>query len=107
MRYIIFVIDGPGNPASPDELANIDRFNGKLQENGNWIMAAGINGPDAAHIIDNRNQKNEIRSGSFFGAPEYYSGFWIIQAESEERAKELALEGSVACNRKVELRPFL
>ena len=101
------MIDGPGNPAGPDEMESIDRFNGKLQENGNWIMAAGINGPQAATCMDNRNQKNEIRSGSFFDAPEYYSGFWIIESESEERAKELALEGSAACNRKVELRPFL
>lgn len=101
------MIDGPNNLASPDEMENIDRFNEKLQVNGHWIMAAGINGPQAATCIDNRNQKSEIRSGSLFDAPEHYSGFWIIQAESEERAKELALEGSAACNRKVELRPFL
>ncbi len=35
------------------------------------------------------------------------SGFWIIQADSLEQAKSLAAEGSKACNRKVELRPFL
>jgi hypothetical protein len=35
------------------------------------------------------------------------SGFWIIQADSLEQAQALAAEGSKACNRKVELRPFL
>lgn len=101
------MIDGPNNLASPDEMENIDRFNEKLQVNGHWIMAAGINGPDRAIVFDNRNNKNQELAGTLFESPEHYSGFWIIQAESEERAKELALEGSAACNRKVELRPFL
>lgn len=107
MRFIIFVIDGPGNPANPNEMANIDAFNEKLQQNGHWIMAAGIRESSAATLIDNRNHKNEIQSKSLFDAPEHYSGFWIISADSEEQAKLLASDGSLACNRKVELRPFI
>ena len=106
-RFIIFVIDGPGNPASPDEMANIDAFNEKLQRNGNWITAAGIQPGSNATLIDNRNHKSELKTGSLFNAPEYYSGFWLIEAESESQAKDLAMEGSWACNRKVELRPYL
>lgn len=106
-RFIIFVIDGPGNPASPNEMANIDKFNEKLQSNGNWIMAAGIQQPQAATVFDNRGSKGEVKGGSLFGDPEHYSGFWIIAAESEAEAKTLAAEGSLACNRKVELRPFI
>ena len=34
-------------------------------------------------------------------------GFWLIEAADEAVAKELALAGSKACNRKVELRPLL
>ena len=107
MRFIIFVIDGPGNPAGPDEMANIDNFNEKLQANGNWITAAGIKEGSAATLIDNRNHKNELKSGSLFNEPEHYSGFWLINADSEEEAKQLALEGSWACNRRVELRPYI
>lgn len=107
MRFIIFVIDGPGNPAGPNEMANIDAFNEKLQANGHWIMAAGIREASAATLIDNRDHKNAIQAGSLFSAPEHFSGFWIIEAESEAEAKELAREGSLACNRRVELRPFI
>lgn len=107
MRFIIFVIDGPGNPANPNEMENIDRFNEKLQNNGHWVMAAGIGAPSTATLIDNRNNKGEIKSASLFSAPEHYSGFWIIEAESMEKAKTLAIEGSLACNRRTELRPFL
>ena len=105
-RYIIFVIDGPGNPANPNEIHEIDAFNEKLQLNGQLIMAAGIREPKTATLIDNRGSKGEVRDGSLFSDPEHYSGFWIIEAESHDVAKQLASEGSRACNRKVELRPF-
>ena len=51
--------------------------------------------------------KGEVKMGSLFKEPEHYSGFWLIQADSEAIAKELAMEGSLACNRKVELRPYI
>jgi hypothetical protein len=107
MRFIIFVIDGPNNPASADEMKHIDDFNEKLQNNGHWITAAGIQPGANATVIDNRNNKNEVKSGSLFDAPEFYSGFWLIEADSDEVAYQLALEGSLACNRKVELRPYI
>ena len=107
MRYIIFVIDGPGNPANSDEMQKIDAFNEKLQNNGHWITAAGIRPSSVATLIDNRENKGEVTPGSLFDAPEYYSGFWIIEAETPEIAHELAMEGSLCCNRKVELRPYI
>lgn len=107
MRYIIFVIDGPGNPANSDEMKLIDAFNEKLQNNGHWITAAGIRPGSAATVIDNRENKGAMSAGSLFDAPEYYSGFWLIEADSDEIAQQLAMEGSFACNRKVELRPYI
>ena len=106
-KFIIFVIDGPDNPASINEIADIDAFNEKLRQRNNWITAAGIVGPDKATVFDNRNGKGLVREGSLFNLSDYYSGFWLIQAESEDEARELALEGSMACNRRVELRPYL
>jgi hypothetical protein len=48
-----------------------------------------------------------MKSGSLFNGPEHYSGFWLIEADSEAEANQLAMEGSFACNRKVELRPYI
>ena len=107
MRYVIFVIDGAGNPANADEMRHIDTFNEMLQANGHWITAAGIRSAGDATLIDNRANKGEVKSGSLFNLPEYYSGFWLIEAASDEAAHQLALEGSFACNRKVELRPYI
>jgi hypothetical protein len=35
------------------------------------------------------------------------AGFWIIEAENDTVAQALAAEASKACNRPIEVRPFL
>jgi hypothetical protein len=45
--------------------------------------------------------------GPFVESKEYMAGFWIIEAPDLDVALKLAAEGSKACNRKVEVRPFL
>jgi hypothetical protein len=91
MKFLIAVIDTDVNTGTPEESVTIDAFNDKLEANGHWIMGAGL---EKAKVIVTANG-------------EYMSGFWIIEAESREQAEALAAEGSVACNRKVELRAFL
>ena len=63
MKYIIFVIDGPGNPANSDEMQHIDAFNEKLEKNGHWVTAAGIQQSKGAVLIDNRSGKNLVVLG--------------------------------------------
>ena len=106
MRFIIFVIDSDSSSGSKDEMHEIDNFNSELSRNNQLVMAAGIAGSSHGLLIDNRGTKELVESGSMNGA-EFYSGFWIIDAESERQAQELVLKGSRACNRRVELRPFL
>jgi hypothetical protein len=111
MKFIIFVIDHPMNLGNPDEMREIDSFNDHLQSNGYWVMAAGIGDPTTATLIDNRNDKSEVAMRTLFeGHPNHnanYSGFWIIDVPSKEVAVTIAAQGSKACNRQVELRPFL
>jgi len=45
--------------------------------------------------------------GPFIESKEYLAGFWIIEALNLDAALSLAAAGSRACNRKVEVRPFL
>ncbi len=107
MRFVIFVIDGTSNSATGNEMEAISAFNHRLSAGNHLLLAAGIAEPGRATLIDNRAGAGIEIQGSLFTAPEHYSGFWIISAESEEQAKSFAQEGSAACNRKVELRPFL
>jgi hypothetical protein len=106
VRYIIFVIDNQTRSATGDDMAKIDHFNQMLRDNGHWITAAGISGPENAILIDNRGRL-EIQSGSLCDGSDFYSGFWLVETDSPEAALEIAKQGSAACNRRVELRPYL
>ena len=107
MQYLMSVIDDGTGPATPVEDAAIDVFNDRLQTEGYWVFAGGLGGPDAATLIDNRGEQAIVTDGPFLESKEYLAGFWIIEAADLDVALKLAAEGSKACNRKVEVRPFL
>src|SRR5499425_272405 len=107
MQYLVSVIfDKPGL-ATPDEEAAIDVFNDRLQAEGHWVFAGGLGAPDTATVIDNRGGEAMFSDGPFVESKEYLAGFWIIEAADLDVALKLAAEGSKACNRKIEVRPFL
>jgi len=107
MQYLISVIDDTAGLATPDEDAAIDAFNDRLKAEGRWVFAGGLAAPSSATVIDNRGEEAMFTDGPFVESKEYLAGFWIIQAADLDVALKLAAEGSKACNRKVEVRPFL
>jgi hypothetical protein len=107
MQYMVSVIDDMAGLATPEEDAAIDVFNDRLQAEGHWVFAGGLAAPSAATVIDNRGGAAMVTDGPFVESKEYIAGFWIIEAADLDVALALAAEGSKACNRKVEVRPFL
>ena len=107
MRFLISVIDSQTGTATAAEMAAIDQFNDGLRERGQFIFAGGLSSPDSAKVIDNRSNRGEVNPGSLHQGTEYLSGFWIIEAKDEAAALALANGASLACNRRVELRPLL
>ncbi|GAA2153427.1 YciI family protein [Actinomadura napierensis] len=107
MQYLFSVIHDRSDLATPDEHAAIDVFNDRLQAEGNWVFAGGLAAPDTATVIDNRGEDALVTDGPFLESKEYLAGFWIVEAPDLDVALKLAAEGSKACNRKVEVRPFL
>jgi hypothetical protein len=107
MQYLVSVIHDKRDLASSDEQAAIDVFNDRLQAEGHWVFAGGLGGPDTATVIDNRGDEAMVTDGPFLESKEYLVGFWIIEAPDLDVALKLAAEGSKACNRKIEVRPFL
>lgn len=105
--FLVFVIDDETESAAANEIQAIDEFNDDLTSNNQLVLAAGIAGPSRASLIDNRSGNLEIKSGSLFDSNDFYSGFWIINTESNDEAEKIAARASLACNRRVELRPFL
>ena len=108
MHYLVSVIDDKTGSATPTEMAAINAFNDNLlKAEGHWVFAGGLASPSTATVIDNRSGEPVFTDGPFLESKEYLAGFWIIEAPDLDVALKLAAEGSKACNRKIEVRPFL
>src|SRR5215467_14368749 len=107
MQYLVSVIHDSSDLATADEMAAIDVFNEGLQAQGHWVFAGGLAAPGTATVIDNRDGAAVFTDGPYLESKEYIVGFWIMEAADLDVALKLAAEGSKACNRKVEVRPFL
>jgi hypothetical protein len=107
MQYLVSVIHDAAGLATPDEMAAIDVFNDRLIAEGHWVFAGGLAAPSTATVIDNRGGEAMVTDGPFLESKEFLAGFWVMEAADLDVVLRLAVEGSKACNRKVEVRPFL
>jgi hypothetical protein len=107
MHYLFSVIDDRTGSATEAEAAAIDAFNERLEAEGHWVFAGGLDAPGKAAVFDNRDEAAMVTDGPFLESKEHYAGFWVIETPDPDVARRLATEASRACNRKVELRPFL
>jgi hypothetical protein len=96
-----------GWPRHPGRDGCDQRVQRPARGQGHWVFAGGLASPSSATAIDNRDGEALFTDGPFLESKEYLAGFWIIEAPDLDVALELAAEGSKACNRKVEVRPFL
>src|ERR1700759_5493608 len=108
VQYLMSVLDDqPGPRATDAEMAAIDVFNERMQADGHWVFAGGLAGPESATVVDGRDGEPVLTDGPYVESKEYIIGFWIVEAPDLDAALRLASDGSRACNRRVELRPFL
>ncbi|MBT1003676.1 hypothetical protein KIH31_13800 [Paenarthrobacter sp. DKR-5] len=107
MQYLVSVINDRAGLATPEEMAAIDEFNDRLQVEGHWVFAGGLGAPGSATVVDNRGAEAVVSDGPFLESKEFLAGFWILDAADLDEALRVAAAGSKACNRKLEVRPFL
>lgn len=107
MQYLMSVINEGRELGTAEEMAAIDVYNDRLRAQGHWVFAGGLGVPDNATVVDNRGGQGMITDGPFLESKEYLVGFWVIEAPDLDVALALAADGSRACHRKVEVRPFL
>ncbi len=107
MQFLLSVIDDRTGSATGDEMAAIDAFNDRLRAEGHWVLAGGLTAPDSATVVDGRGASPVLADGPFVESTEFIAGFWVVDCPDDAAARELATEASRACNRRVELRPFL
>ncbi|HLY14955.1 MAG TPA: YciI family protein [Candidatus Limnocylindrales bacterium] len=119
-QYLLSVIDDLSNHEDPANVyghpsaeaahaswAATGRFNDKLVADGYFVFANGLGVPANATVVDGRAETPIFTDGPYVETKEFTAGFWVIEAPDLDVALKLAAEGSRACGRKVEVRPFL
>lgn len=114
-RYLMSVYE----PTEPDEhhgygsaeamaqsMAETGRFNDRLRDEGCFVFADGLAAVAAATVVDGRQGSPVLTDGPYLEAKEHLAGFWVVEAPDLDVALRLAAEGSRACRRPVEVRPF-
>ena len=107
MKFLLSVIDTATGTGTEDEMRAIKAFNESLIEDGHWVMAAGLDAPSKAYVVQHEFQEDAIVPGPVNVTDRYAAGFWIVEAETPEIAQSIAQRAARACNRDVEVRAFL
>jgi len=114
MQYLISVIDdgeaeaaGRTESATQAEMAAVTAFNKRIQADGHWVFAGGLAAPEVSTVVDNRSPETQLSVGPVNTGQTFVAGIWVWEAADLDEALRLATEASKACNRKLEVRPFL
>jgi hypothetical protein len=116
MTHYLLAVHGPaemdefGSYGSKEEMeeafAATGAFNEKLQNDGYWVFAGGLQAASTATVVDGQGDTPVMTDGPYLETKEVIGGFWVIDAPDLDVALRLAAEGSKACRGKVEVRPF-
>ncbi len=116
MTHYLLSVHGPaempefGGYGSKEEMeaafAATSAFNDRLQADGFWVFAGGLQSASTATVVDGQGDTPVMTDGPYLETKEVIGGFWVIDAPDLDVALRLAAEGSKACGGKVEVRPF-
>jgi hypothetical protein len=124
MRYMLMmnVPKGTGDYQisnwSPDDfkahIAFMHNFNKELTADGEFVAAEGLTPPGEARLVRATKSGTPATDGVFPESKEFLAGFWIIEADSADRAYEIAAKASAApgpggapLNMPIEVRPIM
>jgi hypothetical protein len=116
MTHFLLSVHGPvemgeyGNYGSKEEMeaafAATGAFNERLQADGTWVFAGGLQSASTATVVDGQGETPIFTDGPYLESKEAIGGFWVIDVPDRETALRLAAEGSKACGGRVEVRAF-
>ena len=117
MTHYLLAVHGPaemdefGNYDSKEEMeeafAATGAFNDKLHADGYWVFAGGLKSASTATVVDGRGETPVMTDGPYLETKEYIASLYLIDCESEERARQIAADLPHAHEQPVELWPIL
>ena len=115
MKYMLLIHQGDApTPRSPEDWNRLSEEEQKavFEDYGAINQTPGVTSgeqledPETATTVRVEDGRTLTTDGPFVETKEHLIGFWIIEAPDLDVALKLAAEGSKACNRKIEVRPF-
>lgn len=96
----------PSREAMEESMAETGAFNDKLERDGHFVFADGLEPADTATTVDGQGDRPVVTDGPYLESKEYIGGSWVIEATDLDQALGLAAEASKACRGVIEVRPF-
>lgn len=113
MKYMLLIADDPETYAaetSADEgQAVMDEylaFSQRLEDSGEVVDSHALQGISSATTVRIVDGKRTLTDGPFAETKEWFSGYYVIDVESLDRALELAAQIPAARHGSVEVRPI-
>jgi hypothetical protein len=95
-------------------MAVLQSINKELSESGEFVVTEGLAGPDQARLVRGLKDGLPVTDGVFPESKEFLLGYWIVDAETPERAYAIAGRisaapgpGGVPTNMPIEARPII
>ena len=104
--HMVEGVEPPSQEEMQKAYRDVDVFNKKLQDEGVWVFAGGLEEASTATVVRVEDGEVLTTDGPFAEAKEQLGGFWVIKAPDLDAALKWASEATVACQAPVEVRPF-
>ena len=110
-QYLLSVWHSPEAPypTAPDVMQKafeqVDAFNAEVQAAGAWVFAGGLHEPSSATVVRATDGDPIMTDGPFAETKETLGGYYLIEADSEDKALDWAAKIPGARYGKIEVRP--
>jgi hypothetical protein len=105
MRYMLLICTDPsGEPEAPGDIS-IDEWVAETDGSGERLLGERLPA-ETAKVVRRRGERLLITDGPFAESKEQIAGFDVIEAESLDRALEIASRHPMARGGLVEVRQF-
>ena len=105
MRYMLLICTEPsGEPEAPGDIS-IDEWVAETDGSGERLLGERLPA-ETAKVVRRRGERLLVTDGPFAESKEQIAGFDLIEAESLERALEIASRHPMARSGLVEVRQF-
>jgi hypothetical protein len=91
----------------PKAVARQDAFNKKYQETGELLAAYGLADAVNARLIRRQEGAAVVTDGPYLETKEYIASLYVLDVDSDERARAIAAEMPWADEEPIELWPIL